>query len=70
MILGVSENIGTTNTETKELIERVKQTENQIEAELKRVFGNEAEGSTLFNQYSQVKRVGLGASVQGSFSTR
>ena len=32
MILGVSENIGTTNTETKELIERVKQTENQIEA--------------------------------------
>ena len=64
----VSEEIVSTNRETKEVIERIKELENQIELAIRRAFGSEAEGSTLFNQYSQVKRVGSGNCVQCSFS--
>ena len=64
----VSEEIVSTNRETKEVIERIKELENQIELAIRRAFGSEAEGSTLFNQYSQVKRVCSGNCVQCSFS--
>lgn len=66
----VSEEIVLMNRETQEVIEKIKEMENQIEQAIRRALGSEADGSTLFNQFSQVKRVGIRICVQCSFSTR
>ena len=58
------------NEEIKGVAEKIVKEEKTIEREMKELFGNEVEGSTLFNVYSQMKRVGGGESVRGSCSIR
>ena len=50
----VTREIVAMNEEIKEVAE-----EKTIEMEMKELYGNEVEGSTLFNVYSQMKRVGV-----------
>jgi len=47
------------NGKIKEVAEKIVKEEKTIEMEMKELYGNEVEGSTLFNVYSQMKRVGV-----------
>lgn len=47
------------NEEIKEVAEKIVKEEKTIEMEMRELYGNEVEGSTLFNVYSQMKRVGV-----------
>ena len=56
----VTREIVAMNEEIKEVAEKIVKEEKKIEMEMKELYGNEVEGSTLFNVYSQMKRVGVG----------
>ena len=56
----VTREIVAMNEEINEVAEKIVKEEKTIEMEMKELYGNEVEGSTLFNVYSQMKRVGVG----------
>ena len=62
----VTQEIVAMNEEIKGVAEKIVKEEKVIEREMKELFGNEVEGSTLFNVYSQMKRVRGGERVRGS----
>ncbi|KAK8803156.1 hypothetical protein WA588_002311 [Blastocystis sp. NMH] len=53
----VTREIVAMNEEIKEVAEKIVKEEKTIEMEMKELYGNEVEGSTLFNVYSQMKRL-------------
>ena len=55
----VTREIVAMNEEINEVAEKIVKVEKTIEMEMKVLYGNEVEGSTLFNVYSQMKRVGV-----------
>ena len=53
----VSEEIGALNQKLENVTEELVEEESTLEKEMRSLFGTEVEGSTLYNYYSQVKRV-------------
>ena len=56
-IASVSEEIGSLNQKLQRVTEELVEEESTLEKEMRSLFGTEVEGSTLYNYYSQVKRV-------------
>ena len=53
----VSEEIGALNQKLEKVTEELVEEDSTLEKEMRSLFGTEVEGSTLYNYYSQVKRV-------------
>jgi hypothetical protein len=53
----VSEEISALNQKLEKVTEELVEEESTLEKEMRSLFGTEVEGSTLYNYYSQVKRV-------------
>lgn len=56
-IVSVSEEIGSLNQKLQKVTEELIEEESTLEKEMKSLYGTDVEGSTLYNYYSQVKRV-------------
>lgn len=68
-IAAVSKSIEALNLEVKEVAAKVKNAENSVEETIRAIFGKETECSTLYNQFYQLKRVGVDVWTQSSSST-
>lgn len=53
----IANEIEEVNKEIAALYEKVKNQESMIEGRMHQMFGSETEGVSLFNTYSQIKRV-------------
>ena len=56
-IASVSEEISSLNEKLCEITKQLIEEESTLEQEMRSLYGTEVEGSTLYNYYSQVKRV-------------
>lgn len=55
----IANEIEEVNKQVAELYEKVKNQESMIEGRMHQMFGSETEGVSLFNTYSQIKRVSI-----------